>query len=153
MYISMIYLCPITNFMIIPFSFSNFLKFSPAKLKGNILTYFSIINYRYLYEPLAGKNREPWGIHVCRIESLRFLLLNAVIIPMTQNILGRLLEVEFLKVAATCFSSFSIFDALAAASWISNEDMVRSNVLKKSSHVGDISAALVINSNFHGILE
>jgi hypothetical protein len=78
-----------TNRIIIPFSSSSFLLFSP------IFQFFKstddqIINpkkHKDNQEKPGGRKQEliyePCGIHVARTESLLFLLLKAVLIPMT----------------------------------------------------------------------
>lgn len=80
-------------------------------------------NYAYFTD-------KPLGIQVSRIESLRFLLLNAVIIPMTKKNLRRSFNCSGPDSVLTCNpSSLSALAALAAASCISKEEMVLSNVL------------------------
>lgn len=69
---------------------------------------------------------EPLGIQVSLIESLRFLLLNAVIIPITKKTFGRLLECDL--------SSLLALEALAAESRISKEEIDLSKVLKNFCH-------------------
>lgn len=74
---------------------------------------------------------EPLGIQVSLIESLRFLLLNAVIIPMTKKTLGRLLESPIpVSLSNGDLSSLSALEALAAESCISKEEIDLSKVLK-----------------------
>uniref|UniRef100_A0A9I9EGS9 Uncharacterized protein n=1 Tax=Cucumis melo TaxID=3656 RepID=A0A9I9EGS9_CUCME len=68
-------LFPMTNRTTIPFSFSNFFKDSPAP----------IINCSIPRRFLRFRFYGPRGIHVSRIESRRFLLLKAVLIPITTN--------------------------------------------------------------------
>lgn len=77
---------------------------------------------------------EPWGIHVSLMESLRFLLLKAVMIPITKKTFGR--SFKILAPGSVTIgdpSSLSALEALAAASCTSNDEIVLSNVLKNSS--------------------
>lgn len=73
---------------------------------------------------------EPWGIQVSLIESLRFLLLNAVIIPITKKTFGRLLDCPIPVSIITGDLSSLALEALAAESRISKEEIDLSKVLK-----------------------
>lgn len=74
---------------------------------------------------------QPCGIQVSLIESLRFLLLKAVIIPITKKTLGRSFNCSLSDfVCIGDRSSLTALAALAAASCISKEETVLSSVLK-----------------------
>lgn len=94
---------------------------------------------------------KPWGIQVSLIESLRFLLLKAVMIPITKKTLGRLFKGSITGfLPAVDISSFSALADLAAASFISREDMVLSNALKFLWHhnaIGLLSRIKYKNQN------
>lgn len=78
---------------------------------------------------------EPLGIQVSLIESLRFLLLNAVIIPITKKTFGRLLECPIpVSLSNGDLSSLLALEALAAESRISKEEIDLSKVLEKFCH-------------------
>lgn len=82
------------------------------------------------------KNRRtqviPRGIQVSLIESLRFLLLKAVIIPMTKKTFGRSLDIS--PPVFVGIGDLFACEALAAASCISRLDIVRSSDLEYKNH-------------------
>lgn len=84
------------------------------------------------YRLIVKIQTEPCGIQVSLIESLRFLLLNAVIIPIKKKILGWSLRssIPFVVVVGEDTLSRTL-EVLAVASCISKEDMVLSSFLNK----------------------
>lgn len=105
----------------IPFSASNARRLSPAR--GNVIRCCHKGNGHE-----RGASNRPCGIHVARTESLRFLLLNAVLTPTTMKYFLLLVEsLLFSDVGAPL--SIDSCAAFAAANSISNVEMVLSSVL------------------------
>lgn len=134
------YLWPMTNRIIIPFSSSSFFLFSPV---------FQVFNYSHQHIMWTRRNDEtnivrlrrvtvtsyiPWGIHVARTESRLFLLLKAVLIPTTIKYLLFPDDWVFFRSSdegePLCIDSWA---ALAAANSISKFEIVLSNVLHRTT--------------------
>ena len=116
----------------IPFSLSNLFNSSPEIRLSNNLFRQLLTKYVKGWLLTIKFGTKPWGIHVSLIESLRFLLLNAVMIPITKKTFWRSLNCSVPGFVTTGDPSslLSALAALAAASCTSNKEIVLSKVLK-----------------------
>lgn len=79
------YLWPIIKRITIPFSRSNCSSFSPGQRIQAFSTSSSIELIDLIYTRKNNRSMVPWGIQVSLTESRLFLLLKAVLIPITIN--------------------------------------------------------------------